>query len=77
MYTGYIVKAGEACKDERIAKAIKNFKYEGETVLCVGENGHITEINTIRTIKSIVGEQSSPEAYLTAYLEKLNTPAKE
>ena len=28
MYTGYIVKAGEACKDERIAKAIKNFKYE-------------------------------------------------
>lgn len=77
MYTGYIVKAGEACKDERIAKAIKNFKYEGETVLCVGENGHITEINTIRTMKSIVGEQSSPEAYLAAYLEKLNTPAKE
>lgn len=77
MYTGYIVKAGEACKDERIAKAIKNFKYEGETVLCVGENGHITEINTIRTMKSIVGEQSSPEAYLAAYLEKLNTPTKE
>lgn len=77
MYTGYIVKAGEPCKDERIAKAIKNFKYEGETVLCVGENGHITEINTIRTMKSIVGEQSSPEAYLAAYLEKLNTPAKE
>lgn len=77
MYTGYIVKAGEACKDERIAKAIKNFKYEGETVLCVGEDGHITEINTIRTMKSIVGEQSSPEAYLAAYLEKLNTPTKE
>ena len=77
MYTGYIVKAGEACKDERIAKAIKNFKYEGKTVLCVGESGHITEINTIRTMKSIVGEQSSPEAYLAAYLEKLNTPAKE
>lgn len=77
MYTGYIVKAGEPCKDERIAKAIKNFKYEGETVLCVGEDGHITEINTIRTMKSIVGEQSSPEAYLAAYLEKLNTPTKE
>lgn len=77
MYTGYIVKAGETCKDERIAKAIKNFKYEGETVLCVGEDGHITEINTIRTMKSIVGEQSSPEAYLAAYLEKLNTPTKE
>lgn len=77
MYTGYIVKAGEPCKDERIAKAIKNFKYENETVLCVGEDGHITEINTIRTMKSIVGEQSSPEAYLTAYLEKLNTPTKE
>ena len=77
MYTGYIVKAGEACKDERIAKAIKNFKYEDETVFCVGDDGYITEINTLRTIKSIVGEQSSPEAYLAAYLEKLNTPAKE
>lgn len=77
MYTGYIVKAGKPCKDERVAKAIKNFKYENETVLCVGEEGYITEINTIRTAKSIVGEQESPEAYLTAYLEKLNTPAKE
>ena len=77
MYTGYIVKAGEACKDERIAKAIKNFKYENETVFCVGDDGYITEINTLRTIKSIVGEQSSPEAYLAAYLEKLNSPTKE
>lgn len=77
MYTGYIVKAGETCQDERIAKAIKNFKYEGETVLCVGEEGYITEISTMRTAKSIVGEQSSPEAYLAAYLEKLNTPTKE
>lgn len=77
MYTGYIVKAGEACKDERIAKAIKNFKYENETVFCVGDDGYITEINTLRTIKSIVGEQSSPEAYLAAYLDKLNNPAKE
>ena len=77
MYTGYIVKAGEICKDERIAKAIKNFKYENETVVCIGDDGYITEINTLRTIKSIVGEQSSPEAYLTAYLEKLNTPIKE
>ena len=42
MYTGYIVKAGETCKDERVAKAIKNFKYNGETVLCVGEDGYIT-----------------------------------
>ena len=77
MYTGYIVKAGETCKDERIAKAIKNFKYENETVVCVGDDGHITEINTLHTMKSIVGEQSSPEAYLAAYLEKLNTPTKE
>ena len=77
MYTGYIVKAGEPCKDERIAKAIKNFKYENETVICAGDDGYITEINTLRTIKSVVGEQSSPEAYLAAYLEKLNTPAKE
>lgn len=77
MYTGYIVKAGEPCKDERVAKAIKNFKYENETVLCVGEEGYITEINTIRTAKSIVGEQDSPEAYLIAYLERLNNPAKE
>lgn len=74
MYTGYIVKAGETCKDERVAKAIKNFKYENETVICVGEEGYITEINTLRTAKSIVGEQSSPEAYLAAYLEKLNNP---
>lgn len=74
MYTGYIVNAGETCRDERIAKAIKNFKYENETVVCVGDDGYITEINTLRTMKSIVGEQSSPESYLTAYLEKLNTP---
>ena len=47
MYTGYIVKAGETCKDERVAKAIKNFKYENETVICVGEDGYITEINTL------------------------------
>lgn len=77
MYTGYIVKAGEICKDERIAKAIKNFKYENDTVLCLGDGGYITEINTIRTIKSIVGEQGSDEAYLEAYLEKLNTPVEE
>lgn len=77
MYTGYIVKAGETCKDERVAKAIKNFKYGGETVLCVGEEGYITEINTLRTAKSIVGEQSSPEEYLAAYLEKLNSQAEE
>ena len=77
MYTGYIVKAGEICKDERVAKAIKNFKYENDTVLCVGDDGYITEINTLRTAKSIVGEQASPEAYLAAYLEKLNTPAEE
>ena len=77
MYTGYTVKAGEPCKDERVSKAIKNFKYENETVFCVGDDGYITEINTLRTIKSIVGEQASPEAYLAAYLEKLNTPTKE
>ena len=77
MYTGYIVKAGESCKDERVTKAIKNFKYENETVLCVGEEGYITEINTLRTVESIVGEQDSLEAYLTVYLEKLNNPAKE
>ena len=76
MYTGYIVKAGETCKDERVAKAIKNFKYENETVICVGEDGYITEINTLRTAKSIVGEHSSPEAYLAAYLEKLNSPVE-
>lgn len=74
MYTGYVVKAGETCKEERIAKAIKNFGYENETVICVGEDGYITEVNTIRAAKSIVGEQDGPEAYLTAYLEKLNTP---
>lgn len=77
MYTGYIVKAGETCKDERIAKAIKNFGYENETVICVGEAGYITEVDTLRTAKSIVGEQTSPEAYLSAYLKKLNNPVKE
>lgn len=77
MYTGYIVKAGEICKDERVAKAIKNFKYENETVLCVGQEGYITGINTLQTANSFVGEQSSPEAYLAAYLEKLNSPAEE
>lgn len=77
MYTGYIVKAGETCKDERVAKAIKNFKYENETVICVGDDGYITEINTLRTAKSVVGEQASPEAYLAAYLEKLNNPVEE
>lgn len=76
MYTGYIVKAGETCKDERVAKAIKNFKYENETVICVGEEGYITEINTLRTAKSIVGEKSSLEEYLAAYLEKLNSPVE-
>lgn len=77
MYTGYIVKAGETCKDKRIAKGIKNFKYDNETVICVGKDGYITEINTLRTAKSIVGEQASPEAYLSAYLEKLNNPVEE
>lgn len=76
MYTGYIVNAGESCKDERIAKAIKNFRYENETVICVGDDGYITEINTLRTVKSIVGEKDSPEEYLAAYLEELNTPVE-
>ena len=77
MYTGYIVNAGEVCKDERIAKAIKNFRYENETVICVGEDGYITEVDTLRAAKSIVGERSSPEAYLEAYLKKLNSPVEE
>lgn len=77
MYTGYVVKAGETCKDERVAKAIKNFKYENETVICVGDDGYITEIDTLRTVKSNVGVQDSPEAYLAAYLAELNKPAEE
>ena len=78
MYTGYIVKAGEICKDERVAKAIKNFNYENETVICVGEDGYITEVNVLRSMKHIVGHEcDSPEAYLEAYLEKLNTPEEE
>lgn len=77
MYTGYVVKAGEVCQDARIAKAIKNFNYENETVICVGDDGYITEVDTLRAVKGFVGEQSSPEAYLAAYLEKLNTPTKE
>lgn len=74
MYTGYVVKAGGACKEERIAKAIKNFGYENETLICIGEDGHITEIDTLRAVRSIVGEQNSPEEYLAAYLDKLNNP---
>lgn len=77
MYTGYIVNAGEVCKDERIAKAIKNFGYENETVICVGEDGCVTEVDTLRAVKSIVGERVSPEAYLEAYLKKLNSPVEE
>lgn len=77
MYTGYIVNAGEVCKDERIAKAIKNFGYENDTVICVGEDGYITEVDTLRAAKSIVGERVSPEAYLEAYLKKLNSPVEE
>lgn len=75
MYTGYIVNAGEVCKDERIAKAIKNFGYENDTVICIGENGYITEVDTLRVAKGIVGERSSPEEYLAAYLDKLNNPS--
>lgn len=75
MYTGYIVKAGEICNDEHIAKAIKNFGYEKETVICVGESGYIAEIDTLRAVKSIVGEHGSPEEYLAAYLNKLNNPS--
>lgn len=74
MYTGYVVKAGELCKNERIAKAIKNFGYENETLICIGEDGHITEIDTLRAVRGIVGEQGSPEEYLAAYLNKLNNP---
>lgn len=74
MYTGYVVKAGETCNEERIARAIKNFGYENETVICTGEDGHITEVNTLRAAKTIVGEQAGPEGYLSAYLDKLNNP---
>lgn len=78
MYTGYVVKAGEVCQDARIAKAIKNFNYENETVICVGDDGYITEVNVLRSMKSILGHEcDSPEAYLAAYLDKLNNPAKE
>ena len=75
MYTGYVVKAGETCQDARIAKAIKNFNYENETVICVGEDGYITGVYTPRAMKSIIGERGSPEEYLAAYLDKLNNPA--
>lgn len=44
-------------------------------MICVGEGGYIAEIDTLRAVKSIVGEHGGPEEYLAAYLNKLNNPS--
>ena len=58
MYTAYIVKADETAKDARVAKAIVNLKLPGEDVVCLADDGYVTEIETLRAIKKIVGDST-------------------
>lgn len=77
MYEGYVVKAGEVCKDERVAKAIKNFQYGDKDVICVGTFGEINEVNTFVSIQRTLGQKfDTPEEALEAYLETLNAKDK-
>ena len=58
MYTAYIVKADETAKDARVAKAIVNLKLSGEDVVCLEDDGYVTEIETLRAVKKIVGDST-------------------
>lgn len=58
MYTAYIVKADETAEDARVAKAIVNLKLSGEDVVCLADDGYVTEIETLRAIKKIVGDST-------------------
>lgn len=58
MYTAYIVKADETAEDARVAKAIVNLKLSGEDVVCLADDGYVTEIETLRAVKKIVGDST-------------------
>lgn len=78
MYTAYIVKADETAKDARVAKAIVNLKLSGEDVVCLADDGYVTEIETLRTIKKIVGDStlSTIETAMDALVAHKNSAAE-
>lgn len=56
MYTYYIATAGETVPDARVAKAIKNFGYETETVVCIARGGYVSEIQTVYVLRTILDD---------------------
>lgn len=58
MYTGYIVYKDQIAEDERVAKAIKNLKLEGQDVICVADDGYVTEIESFHSAKKIIGDST-------------------
>ena len=56
MYTYYIVKAGESAPEERINKAIENFGYKGQDVICVARGGYTSEVETAHSVRNILND---------------------
>jgi len=79
MYTYYIVNAGETAPDARVAQAIKNFKYENETVVCIARGGYVSEIQTVYVLRTILNDFTTEDVNEIAqrYIDSKNADAEQ
>lgn len=79
MYTYYIVNAGETAPDARVAQAIKNFKYENETVVCIARGGYVSEIQTVYVLRTILNDFTTEDVDELAqrYIDSKNADAEQ
>lgn len=68
MYTGYIVRKDEKAADERVARAIVNLGLSGEDVICLAQDGYVSQIETVRSARLITQNRAltSPQEALEA-----------
>lgn len=59
MYTYYIVKVGESAPEERVNKAISNFNYKNQNVVCIAQFGYVSEIQTEIGLRQILKDGAS------------------
>ena len=74
MYTYYIIKAGQAIADERVAKAVKNFNYTNENVICISYYGRVNEIQSEYNVRAYFKDfTTSLEELAQKYIDQKNT----
>lgn len=71
MYTYYIVKVGESAPEERINKAIENFGYKDQNVVCIASYGYTSEVQTEVFLRQTLKDNTSTlEELAQKYIEQ-------